>query len=49
MKVERWESMYMTLSFMLCNCQLYNFYKLPKNERQKILATTNTNTEHFQL
>ena len=24
-------------------------FLLPKNKRQKILATTNTNTEHFQL
>ena len=23
-------------------------FLLPKNKRQKILATTNTNTEHFQ-
>ena len=25
MKVERWESMYTTPSFMLCNHQVYNF------------------------
>ena len=24
-------------------------FLLPKNKRQKILATANTNTEHFQL
>ena len=28
MKVESWESMYMTLSFMLCNHHVYNFHFL---------------------
>ena len=51
MKVERWESMYTTPSFMLCNHQVHNFFCL-KIKGKKILATTNTkntNTEHFQL